>query len=302
MPRDSSIQSSDRLGLLLAVGASVGLGLAVAVSQFAYQGGSNGLTVACARALLFVPMLIVFCRLTGRSLQVPRADLLPLAGLGVLMALAFYGNVGAVEYISIGLTAILFFTFPPLIAVFESILSRRLPSLGKCAALVTAFVGLTVMLGVSADEVDMTGVLLALGAAFAVATNTVWIARRFRHLDGVVASLYMGVFAALVLMSVLAVSGGLAVPTMTVGWVGLFSVACLQTLGLPMYYLAIPRVGALKVGMFANVQPVVSIMAALVLFGEVMTVTEFVGAAMVLSGIWIMQRSDRVRHIRTDVG
>ena len=34
----------DRGGLLMAMAAASGLGLAVAVSRFAYEGGTNGLT------------------------------------------------------------------------------------------------------------------------------------------------------------------------------------------------------------------------------------------------------------------
>ncbi len=284
---------NDRLGLLFAIAAAVGLGMAVAVAQFAYLGGSNGLTVATARALLFVPVLALFCRATGRSLKVHRSDLMRLTLLGSLMAMAFYGNIGAVEYIPVGLTAILFFTFPPLIALFESVLARKVPPALKCAALGIAFAGLVVMLGVSADEVDIRGVVLALGAAIAVATNTVWVGRRFRHLDGVVLSLYMGVFAAVLLVVVLLVSGTLLLPSMPIGWVGLIGVACLQTLCLPLYYLSVPRIGAIKTGMFGNVQPVVSIVAAFVFFGEWMTPLQILGAMLVLIGVWIMQRSDR---------
>ena len=44
------------------------------------------------------------------------------------MAVMFYGNIAAVQFIPIGLAALLFFTFPPLINLGEAMLQRRLPA------------------------------------------------------------------------------------------------------------------------------------------------------------------------------
>ena len=65
-------------------------------------------------------------------------------------------------------------------------------------------------------------------------------------------------------------------------------------ISLPLFYLALPKVGALKAGMVVNLQPVVSIVAAYLLFAEIMTLVELAGGAMVLLGIWMMQRLDKM--------
>ena len=90
------------------------------------------------------------------------------------MAMGFYGNVGAVEFISIGLTALLFFTFPPLIALIQAVTDRAWPALSRrWSALATAFAGLATMLGASLGASDPRGVALVVGAAIAVALNSV---------------------------------------------------------------------------------------------------------------------------------
>ena len=70
-------------------------------------------------------------------------------------------------------------------------------------------------------------------------------------------------------------------------------VALLQTISLPLFCLALPRVGALKAGMVVNIKPVVSIVAAYLMFAQVMTLVELAGGAMVLLGIWMMQHLDK---------
>ena len=291
-PGRRAIDPNDRLGLFLAVAACTGLGVSMVVSRFAYDGGANGLALGTARAVFFVPALFLFCRLTGRALRLVRSDWLHCAGLGLLTAMGFYGHIGAIEYIPVGLAAILFFTFPPMIGVMQAVVARDPPGLAKSAALAIAFGGMALMLGVSFESTDPRGLALALGAAACVGWNTFWTARRVPHLDGVVAVFHMGVIAFVVLVSISLISGKALLPSTTGGWTGLVIVVALQTLSLPLFYLALPRIGPLKAGMMGNVQPLVSIVLAFLVFGELMTPLQLAGGAMVLGGIWLMQRAD----------
>ena len=95
-----------RLGFVFAIVSTLGLGFAIAVSRFAYDGGSNGLTVSACRSVLMLVAVGLFCMATGRRLWITRKDFGQTVGLGVLMGAGFYGNVGAVQYIPISLAAI----------------------------------------------------------------------------------------------------------------------------------------------------------------------------------------------------
>jgi len=277
---------------LLGLFAAVGLGLAVAVSRFAYEGGTNGITVAATRAVVMMCGLWLFCRLSGRSLRLPRRVWRHAAGLGALTALMFYGNVGSVEFIPVGLAALLFFTYPPMIAVLNVVVVREPLSPAKLAAVLLAFVGLALMLGVSFTAVDPRGVALALSAAVATAWNAVWLARRVAHVDPFVLTFHMAVIAALVLMLLALAGGNVVWPTVVSGWFGLAAVVALQASAVPLYFASLGRIGALKSGVITNLQPLVSILAAFVLFGEWLTPVQLLGGGLVLGGIWLMQWAD----------
>ena len=288
---------SDAGGIALALLSAVGLGLAIASARYAYEGGTNGLTVATARSIALAAALFAYCRATGRSIGLGRADRRRCAWLGLLMAMGFYGNVGAVEYISIGLTALLFFTFPPLIGLIQAVLDRAWPALAKVAALATAFAGLATMLGASLGASDPRGVALALGAAIAVALNSVGIVRSVGHINPLVAMFHMAVTSAVALSVLILATGSVRPPATGVGWAGMAAVIALQCVSLPLYFVAITRIGALKTAMLTNVQPVTSIVAARVLFGELLGAVQLFGGAMVLAGIMLMQWHDaRSRH------
>ena len=290
---DECSQSPDArpraLGTALAVISAIGLGLAVALSRYAYEGGSNGITVAATRASLVAVGLPLFCLLSGRSLALPRRAWGHCAGLGVLMAMMFYGHVGAVEFIPVGLAVLLFFTYPPMIAVLNIVVARERVTLRNLIAIAAAFLGLALMLGVSLHVVDLRGVVLALGAGVAAAWNAIWLVRRMGQYDAMVVITHMALVAGAVLLALCLAFGGIAWPTSGSGWGGLWAVVLLQAASVPSYFLAITFIGAMKSAMVTNTQPLVSITAAYLLFGEGMGPVQLLGGALVLGGIWLMQ-------------
>ena len=297
--RSRVLDPGDARGIALALLAAVGLGLAIAMARYAYEGGTNGLTVASVRSLVLAAVLFVYCRAAGRALGLGGADRRRCACLGLLMAMGFYGNVGAVEYISIGLTALLFFTFPPLIGLIQAVLDRAWPALAKVAALATAFAGLATMLGASLGASDPHGVALVLGAAVAVALNSVGIVRLVGHIHPLVAMFHMAVTSAVALPALALATGSVQLPVSGVGWAGMFGVIVFQCISLPLYFVAVSRIGALKSAMLSNLQPITSIVAARVLFGELLGAAQLAGGAMVLVGVMLMQWHDarsRRRH------
>ena len=288
MAGETTPDPTDGAGIAFALASAVGFGLAIAVSRFAYEGGANGFTVASIRSCVATLVVLALCLMTGRSMRVTRREWLHLTGLGVVISILFYGNVGAVEYISVGLTALLVFTYPTMIATMEAALTRTMPVSAKAIALVVAFAGLFLMLGVSFGSSHPLGIALALAAA----SNAVWYSRAVRHLDIVVATLHMTIAAAVTVLVVSVLNGSFVLPADATGWGGLIGVVVLQSGLAPVYFAGIARIGPLKSGMLSNLQPVTSIVAAFLFFGEWLTPVQLLGGTMVIAGILIMQRHD----------
>lgn len=271
---------------------AVFLGAAVAVSRYAFDGGASGIAVAVFRSFFIVVVLALGLRLAGRSLKIP-TKLMPMATFnGVLMGLMAYGNIGSVEYISIGLSSLLFFTFPIIIAVLVMVLRIEHVSLFKVFAVTVAFVGLAIMLGVSLGNVDGRGTALALMGSVATAVNAILVARHFRQVDVIALTLHFSVAATVSLMLIAIFLAELRLPTTAGGWSGMAGVAVFQAIGTPLYFYAITKIGALKAGMVVNIQPVTSIFLAWVLFNEVLSALQALGGAMVLLSIAFMQWAD----------
>jgi drug/metabolite transporter (DMT)-like permease len=277
------------LGYLLATLAALGLGSAVAFSRMAYEGGTNGLSVASVRALGVVLLMGVLVRWRGGSLRVPSGMLLPMCGLGVLVAHMFFGNIAAVQYIPVGMTALLFFIYPPLVGLILIVGFGARLSWWKLLAAGTAFMGLALALGVSLGNLAIEGVFLAMSAGVAAAINAIWIGQRFRHVDPFVLTFHMSWVAALVLWGVLIFDGGPVAPMSADGWLGAGAVVVCQVIGAPMYFASLRHAGAEAASMITNIQPIASIGLAYLLYNEVLTWEQGVGGFMVLGGIILMQ-------------
>jgi DME family drug/metabolite transporter len=88
---------------------------------------------------------------------------------------------------------------------------------------------------------------------------------------------------------------GFTLPVTTAGWLGALGVVLLQGCSIPLYFASIPRIGAETSAIINNLQPVASIAAAFLLFGEAMTASQFAGGAMVIGGILLLQLAGRRR-------
>ena len=279
-------------GILFAVLCSVGLGLAVAFGRLAFDGGTTPLTLGLCRAAFSVLVMGVLCRLAGVTLRLQRGFLLQMLFAGVLFSHMAFGNIGATKYIPVSLAALLFFVYPPLVALLNGAVDRRRPGVVKIAAMLTAFAGLALMLGIDIDRLDLRGVALGLTSGLACAVNIVWISRRARGLHPFQIVFYQSCVATVVLGALTFRLDAFAWPEIESGWWALCLVVALQSASIPLYYFSIQRIGTEPAAMLNNLQPVTSIAAAIVLFQELLTIETVTGAAMVLGGILLMQWDD----------
>jgi len=280
----------DRLqGYLFAIGASGGLGAAVALSRAAYNGGTDPLSIATVRTVVGVLLVGALCLASGRNLRIPWKVWWHCVGLGLLMSVAFYGNIGAVRYIPVGLAALLFFVYPPLVAIIMAAMDRKWLGLVTCLSLAMSFCGLGVMLGVSVGDVDWRGVVISLTAGTACALNVVWVGRAMRDVDVFVMTFHMTLAACVALSIISVLSGGLVFPETGTGWLGAGGVVLCQAASIPFFYAAIPRIGAENTAMMNNLQPVASIALAWFLFSETLSLIQALGGMMVIGGILLMQ-------------
>jgi len=279
-------------GIFSALICSLGLGLAVALGRLAFDGGTTPLSVAFFRSLLSVVAMGTICICMGISLRLPRSALISMLFLGCLFSHMAFGNVGSTKYIPISLAALLFFIYPPVVAILNHAIARKWPSLIKTISITVAFLGLAVMLGVDFHQLDLRGVAIGITAGIACAVNIIWVARKVSGVHPFIIVFYQSTIASVIVGVLAWYLGELRLPNETGGWLGFLLVGVLQTVSIPFFYFAIQRIGSEPTAMINNSQPVASIVAAILIFNEGITFDQFFGAIMVIGGILVTQWDD----------
>ena len=279
-------------GIFSALICSLGLGLAVALGRLAFDGGTTPLSVAFFRSLLSVVAMGTICICMGISLRLPRSALISMLFLGCLFSHMAFGNVGSTKYIPISLAALLFFIYPPVVAILNHAIARKWPSLIKTISITVAFLGLAVMLGVDLHQLDLRGVAIGITAGIACAVNIIWVARKVSGVHPFIIVFYQSTIASVIVGVLAWYLGELRLPNETGGWLGFLLVGVLQTVSIPFFYFAIQRIGSEPTAMINNSQPVASIVAAILIFNEGITFDQFFGTIMVIGGILVTQWDD----------
>ena len=279
-------------GIFSALICSLGLGLAVALGRLAFDGVTTPLSVAFFRSLLSVVAMGTICISMGISLRLPRSALISMLFLGCLFSHMAFGSVGSTKYIPISLAALLFFIYPPIVAIFNHVTARKWPSLIKTISITVAFLGLAIILGVDLNQLDLRGVAIGITAGIACAVNILWVARKVPGLHPFIIVFYQSAIASVIIGFLTWYLDELRLPDEIGGWLGFLLVGVLQTISIPFFYFAIQRIGSEPTAMINNSQPVASIIAAILIFNEGITLERFFGAIMVIGGILVTQWDD----------
>jgi len=269
--------------------------------KLAYGEGS---TVATLLAVRFAFAAITFWAIllaggARRELRgLARRDIGIALGLGAcgyaLQAGCFFA---ALTRIDASLLSLLLYTYPAIVAAAAVALGRERIDERRAAALALASSGLVLVLaGAGTGALDPVGAALGLGAA-CVYTTYILVS------EGVAGRMRPMVLSALV-CSGAAVSltlGGTALGELrpgaltAAGWGWLACLGALSTVAaIGLFFAGLRRVGPTAASILSTVEPVVTVVLAAIVFGELLGPVQMLGGALVLAAVPVLHAS-RVR-------
>jgi drug/metabolite transporter (DMT)-like permease len=272
---------------LFAVALTLGAGHVCA--RVAFTNGVNVLTAATVRSLLAAALLLVLLRLR-------RTPVLPLPrefGGTLVLGLFIAGQTVfiqlAVAALPVTLALLVFYSYPFFTGLASILLGDERFSWRLAATLVAAFVGLALVLGVSAQPVDPLGVAAALGAALSFTGAVVLTQRLAPGLGAPLRTFFMLATAAAVFVAAAAATADVRLPAAGAGAVGLTGLAVFYALGIIGLFLLLPLLGPVQTAIVLNLEPVLVAMIAWAALGESLTATQIAGAVIVVGAVMLYQ-------------
>lgn len=261
----------------------------------------DGLSVVSLLALILAASTaLLWTILLARGHRRPTGEQLRLlALLGLFEPMLGYGAIGlGLAYIDAAEAALLDGTEAVFIVALAAFLNRRMPTGRAVTGVVLAAAGVALLGGPRADLGLSAGSLLVLAGSLAAAIATMIAGRAVLVLDPLAVTAYQFAFGLLFTLPLLAWQWGAGADALTgtvhPGHWLVAAVVCGFGLGVAylLYNHAITRLSVSAAGIVLNIIPVFGVAAAIVFLKESVTVWQFIGAALIIGGIFLFTEDD----------
>lgn len=254
------------------------------------------------RVLVAGTLLVLWGVLRKKQVIPSRSDLLVLAASGLLLWIGGNGLVILAERrLDSGLAALIVASTPIWVALFESILDRKMPSLILVISLVTGFGGIVILsypLLSSGIQADVLSILALLAASFSWSSGLVLQSRKPVSVGRGVSSgyqqLFGGVFFTLI---ALAVREPLPTPTGEAWLAWGYLVVFGSLIAFTSFVSALQLLPASLVTTYAYINPVIAVLLGWLILQEPITSWTVTGGLFVLAGVtgiyWVNNRPEK---------
>jgi drug/metabolite transporter (DMT)-like permease len=284
-----------RSGTVLCLASAAAFGAMAVFGKLAYEGGA---TVGTLLAVRFALAATVFWALllaggaAGEVRALPGRDIALALALGACgYAAQAGGYFAALERIDASLLSLLVYTFPAIVAVAAIALGRERMDRRRVAALTLASGGLALVLaGAGAGRLDPLGTALGLGAAVVYAAYILISASVAARLRPQLLAALVCTGAAATLTAGAALLGELRPGALSMaGWSWLACLAVVSTVAaIGLFFAGLRRVGPTTASILSTAEPLVTVLLALLVFGEMLGAVQLLGGALVLGGVLVL--------------
>jgi len=273
-------------GILLVLLSAAGFGLMPVFASYAYATGLNVPTLLFLRFIIGAIILFGYLSLARKKWVATRKDLALFFLLGgVLYALQAFGYFSAIRYMPVPLVALILYLYPVFVAVISHFVNKEHLSKKVVWAIAVSLLGMALVLGRPGGNVNLTGLLYALGAAVVYSSYIIIGNRVALNAPPLVASSFIVLFASIPFLVSGALTGSLQFRFPAMGWPLVLGVGSLST-ALPIFCFlrGMNATGPTRASIVSMLEPVVTIAAAAVLLGQRMSVVQAAGGLLVIGG------------------
>jgi drug/metabolite transporter (DMT)-like permease len=275
----------------MVLGSAAGFATLAIFAKLAYASGlGTEQTLAFRFLLAAIGMWVLAMVIDQNPLRLTRTQLITLLALGgVLYTGQSLTYFVALRTLPASLVVLIAYIYPSLVVVAGWLFLRRSVSLWHWVALGASFLGVALLVGGTRFEVSWALVLAI--ASPTIYTGYILIGERVMGsvpAVGASAVIMSGAAAAFCLLA--AFSHELALPRSVNGWAVGVGIALFPTmLAISLFMAGLPRVGAARAALLSTIEPVITVLLAVVVLGDRLSAVQVVGGMLVLLAVIIVQ-------------
>lgn len=275
-------------GYLLGAVAAATYGMNPLFALPLYRDGMDPDSVLFFRYLFAIPILGVMLRARGRSFTLRRGEILPLAALGLLVAVSSLTLFLSYNYMDAGIASTLLFVYPIFVALIMALgfRERLSPQTAGCILLALTGIGLLYRSG-SGATLNLTGTLLVMASALSYAVYIVGVNRpRLQEVATLKVTFYVLIFGLSLFLVRLRFGEEALLPHRWYLWGNLLALALFPTaISFLCTTAAIQYIGATPTAILGALEPVTAVIFGVAVFGERLTPRIACGMGLIILAV-----------------
>lgn len=279
-------KESTGLAVLLILISTFGFSLYPILGKVVFGGGAGLSTVLFVR---FSIASLIFWAITIWREGFPRMPLKTwlilwgMGGVGYSMMAGLY--ISSVLYIPASLAALLLYAYPVIVTIIAVLTKQEEFSLLKLAGLIIATFGLVLVLGIALEGINYLGVILALSAAFVYSFYIIVGNKLLKTTTPLVSTSVISTSAAFTYGLIGLPIGGTTWNLSWGTWLGIGGIVLFSTiLAMLTFFEGMKRMGPTSASIISTTEPVMTVILAVVIFNENITLLQAVGGGFVIVG------------------
>jgi drug/metabolite transporter (DMT)-like permease len=280
----SKLNSAERSGFIFALLTAIFFSLYPTVVPISIREGLGPLTfvvLAMAVATFLILVRVVF---QNKSLFHRDENVVSIFPIAVIFIFEHLCIPLSLRSLDVAVALPFMYIYPLLIAGYVALIRREQVSPLTFIALVISLFGLTMVVNFSWSLATSSGVLFALLQGTLAAARILLTARIIGQVDPtrLTAQMFViGTFFGLLSLFFL----GWQPPRTELGWLCVLIAGVSGAVGHTCLAYALSKVSAVRVGLILNIEPVIAAILAVFVLNQVLTIQQYIGAALVLTTI-----------------
>ena len=273
-------------GVLLILISTMGFSIYPILGKYIFAGGAGLSTVLFVR---FSVSALFFWIITIWREGFPRLPLKTwfilwgMGGIGYSLMAGLY--LTSVRYIPASLAALLLYAYPIIVTVIAVLTKQEKFSRFKLYGLLISTFGLVLVLGVAMKDINSLGVALALGSAFVYATYIIIGNQMLQTTTPLVTITLISTSAALTYGIIGLTMSGTTWDLAWNTWLGIGGIAFFSTIiAMLTFFYGMKITGATSASIISTLEPVMTVILAVIFLDEHLTLLQVVGGIFVVIG------------------
>ena len=286
-------------GYLLGTIAAATYGMNPLFALPLYKDGMNPDSVLFFRYALAIPIMALMIKARGRSFKVHPKEVLPLALMGMLMALSSLTLFLSYNYMDAGIASTLLFVYPIMVAVIMALFFREKLTKLTIACIFLALSGIGLLYqGDGGETLSLVGIGLAMASALSYAIYIVGVNRPLlKVVPTVTLTFYVLLFGFTLFLVRVDFGRDLCVTDTWYLWGNLIALALFPTvISFLCTTQAIQYIGPTPTAILGALEPLTAIFFGVLVFGEALTPRLCTGIVLILLAVTLIIAGNNISH------